>query len=207
MSDPHDAAEIPDDSPGAEDQYEAARRDNLKKIADLGVDPWGRRFDDRQWIGDIRGLSDQIRYRLEDGEETPLPDLSSEPPVNMRQWKAEQGKGEVVGPTVRTAGRIKLLRDTGKLLFIDIEDWTGSIQLFIGKKQVGEENFALAQLFRSRRPHRSGRLVGTHQHGRIDDLRRTPAFSLQVDPSSAWQARRPGRYRTPSTEAVCGPGL
>ncbi len=33
---------------------EAARREKLRKIEALGVDPWGGRFDDYQAIGDIR---------------------------------------------------------------------------------------------------------------------------------------------------------
>jgi lysyl-tRNA synthetase class 2 len=39
------------------------------------------------------------------------------------------------------------MRDTGKLIFLNIRDWTGDIQLFIGKKQVGEQNWSLAQCF------------------------------------------------------------
>ena len=52
-----------------------------------------------------------------------------------------------IGPTVRVAGRIMLARPTGKLIFLNIKDWTGTIQIFIGKKQVGEDDFALAKLF------------------------------------------------------------
>ena len=38
-----------------------------------------------------------------------------------------------------------LSRPTGKLIFLNIRDWTGELQLFIGKKQVGEEDFELAE--------------------------------------------------------------
>ena len=53
----------------------------------------------------------------------------------------------MVGPTVRAAGRIMLQRPTGKLIFLNLRDWTGDIQLFVGKKQVGETDFELAGLF------------------------------------------------------------
>lgn len=46
----------------------------------------------------------------------------------------------------RTAGRITALRDTGKVIFIDLQDKTAKIQLFVGKKQVGDENWSIVQL-------------------------------------------------------------
>lgn len=117
----------------------------MRAITEMGVDPWGQRLDGRDWISAIRNRLEEVKYELESGEEVALPPLDDD--LNMRQWKADQGKGELKGPTVRAAGRIMLLRDTGKLLFVDIEDWTGRIQLFIGKKQVGDENFSLASHF------------------------------------------------------------
>lgn len=126
--------------------HEASRRAKLKKITELGHDPWGGRFDGRDWIGDIRARCDEVRYRLESGQELPLPDGSSEG-FDLRAWKSEQGRGELIGPKVRAAGRIVLVRDKGKLLFLDVRDWTGDIQLFVGKKQVGEDDFALAGQF------------------------------------------------------------
>ena len=38
-----------------------------------------------------------------------------------------------------------LQRKKGKLIFLDIRDWTGQIQLFVGRGQVGEDNWALAE--------------------------------------------------------------
>ncbi|MGN6133542.1 MAG: lysine--tRNA ligase, partial [Aureliella sp.] len=61
--------------------------------------------------------------------------------------KAEQGAGEEIGPRVRVAGRIVLMRPTGKLIFINLRDWSGDIQVFIGKAQVGEGDFELASNF------------------------------------------------------------
>ena len=65
---------------------------------------------------------------------------SSSPPAAAPGKPPEQH-----GPEVRAAGRIVLQRRAGKLIFIDIRDWSGKIQLLIGQRQVGEQNWALAQ--------------------------------------------------------------
>ena len=122
---------------------EAARRQKLQRLVELGIDPFGHRFDDRQWIGSIREQLGQIKFHAESGETRDLPDpLDS---ATFRQWLSDQGAGELRGPKVRAAGRIMLHRDKGKLRFIDIEDWTGRIQLFIGRGQVGDENWAILE--------------------------------------------------------------
>jgi len=126
--------------------HESSRRHKLEQIAALGVDPWGGRFDGRQWIGDLRARAGEVCYRLETGAEVPLPDMQAEG-FDFRAWKSQQGAGEMVGPKVRAAGRIMLQRPTGKLVFLNLRDWTGDIQIFVGKKQVGEAGFALAGLF------------------------------------------------------------
>ena len=102
---------------------EDARREKLRKIRELGHDPWGQRFDAHQPIGQIRARESEIVV---------------EPPA------AEQRDPVQHGPQVRAAGRIVLQRRTGKLIFIQIRDWTGEIQLFVGRNQVGEEGWALA---------------------------------------------------------------
>jgi lysyl-tRNA synthetase class 2 len=108
------------------DALEAARREKLRKIVALGIDPWGGRFDDHRPIAEIRARESEI--------------VTS--PLEPGQRHAEQK-----GPRVRAAGRLVLMRDTGKLIFADIRDWSGQIQLYIGKKQVGDQNWELAQCF------------------------------------------------------------
>ncbi len=117
-----------DESGGGGDSLEAARREKLKKIKELGVDPWGGRFDDHLPIGEIRAREDEIEVEPTGDCET------GRPPVQH-------------GPKVRAAGRIMLQRRAGKLIFADIRDWSGQVQLFIGKKQVGEEKWELARCF------------------------------------------------------------
>lgn len=152
-----------------EPQYlEAARRNKMKRIEELGIDPWGSRFDDREWIGTIRGRTGEIKWKLEDGRFVDLPSFDQEG-FDFRAWLAEQGKGELVGPKVRAAGRIILHRDKGKLHFIDIQDWTGKVQLFVGRGQVGEENWKLIECLDL------GDLIGVD-----GELRRTKTGELSI---------------------------
>ena len=127
----------------------AARREKKRQIEERGIDPWGSRFDDRILIGDIRSRLNEVKFQKEDGTVIDLPELHEDPEqrINMRQWRSDNGPGTEIGPQVRAAGRIMLQRDKGKLRFIDIQDWTGKIQLFVGQKQVGESDFELAGLF------------------------------------------------------------
>ncbi len=133
--------------PAAPGIHETSRREKLRKIAELGRDPWGSRFDDRAAIGEIRSRADEIHFQPASGEPFALPLMADGSPPDFRAWLNEQGAGQLVGPQVRAAGRIVLQRKAGKLRFIDIQDWTGRIQLFIGKQQVGESDFELAGQF------------------------------------------------------------
>jgi lysyl-tRNA synthetase class 2 len=118
---------------------EAARREKLRKIKELGVDPWGSRFDQHQSIASIRELQDQIITE----ELPPTTSATSPSPPNPNPQPHTQQKG----PKVRAAGRIILQRKKGKLIFLDLWDWTGKIQVLVGANQVGETNWELAQCF------------------------------------------------------------
>ena len=143
--------------------FEEARRRKLQRLHEIGQDPWGQRFDDRAYVRDIRARLSEIRFRTAAGElvappqieavETPDPKTGrlttnwvvGAEQTPFRDWVGSLGAGEFVGPHVRAAGRVVLHRDKGKLQFIDIQDWTGRIQLFVGKQQVGDENWELLQ--------------------------------------------------------------
>ena len=98
------------------DTLEAARLEKLRRIEALGLDPWGQRFDDHLAIAAAR--------------EIPLPE------------KVE-GADEPPRPSVRIAGRIVLKRGQGKVAFLQVRDWTGTIQVMIGKNQVGDDGWAI----------------------------------------------------------------
>jgi lysyl-tRNA synthetase class 2 len=108
---------MPDES---RESLEDVRLEKLRKIAELGLDPWGQRFDGHRAIGDVRASA------------PPKPD--------------EPGKEQPPGPMVRVAGRIMLRRGQGKVNFLQIGDWSGRIQIMVGQKQVGELGWKLADL-------------------------------------------------------------
>jgi lysyl-tRNA synthetase class 2 len=103
------------------ESLEAVRLEKLQRIKAMGLDPWGQRFDGHQAIAVVRGL--------------PVP-----API-------EGATDQQSGPTVRVAGRIVLRRVQGKVVFLQLRDWTDRIQIFIGKKQVGDAAWSLAEQF------------------------------------------------------------
>ena len=111
-----DAPQGPSMSEETPDSLEAARLEKLRRIEALGIDPWGQRFDDHKAVDLVRAI--------------PLPEQA-------------EGAEEPPRPTVRIAGRIVLRRGQGKVSFLQVRDWTGTIQVMIGKNQVGEAGWAL----------------------------------------------------------------
>lgn len=60
-------------------------------------------------------------------------------PAALREGFAE-------GMEVRVAGRITALRDMGKSHFLDLSDLNGRIQIFVNRKEIGEEPWAAYKL-------------------------------------------------------------
>ena len=123
----------------------AARRNKLQRLAEAGIDPWGSRFDDRHPIGELRERCGEVYLQTAAGERIDLPAELGNEGFDFRHWLRDAGEGELVGPRVRAAGRVVLHRDKGKLQFIDIRDSSGQIQIMVGKKQVGEDNWLIAE--------------------------------------------------------------
>jgi len=93
------------------DKFEQQRQQKLSAIRELGIDPYGGKYDGAE-------CADDIRRRFKDGDET-------------------QQAG--------CAGRIVLLRNIGKLIFMTVRDWSGTIQVGLSKKLLGQQ-WALAEL-------------------------------------------------------------
>ena len=92
-------------------QFEQQRQEKLTRIKELGVEPYGGRYEDAECACAIKG-------RFKDGDEL---------------------------QKARCAGRIVLLRDIGKLIFITLRDWSGTIQVGLSKELLGSQ-WSLAKL-------------------------------------------------------------
>lgn len=91
--------------PESGDKFEQQRLEKLNRLVELGIDPYGERFDDTELSADI------VERFIDDKE----------------------------GQTARAAGRIVLLRDIGKLIFITLRDSSGKIQLGLSKKMLADQ--------------------------------------------------------------------
>jgi lysyl-tRNA synthetase class 2 len=96
-----------------QDRFERQRQEKLDRIKELGIEPYGGRYEGAELAEDIKR-----RPCLREVE-------------NGGIIEGEEGKA-------KCAGRIVLLRDIGKLIFITLRDWSGTIQVGLSKKLLGE---------------------------------------------------------------------
>lgn len=97
---------------------EQVRFDKLAKYKELGVDPFGKKY---EW-------TDQIR--------------------DLRKQYGEMTAEELAEKNVRcnVAGRLMAIRRMGKASFVNIKDEYGSIQAWIGINVIGEHDYAVFKL-------------------------------------------------------------
>ena len=96
-------------------EQEIVRRDKLPRFKELGIDPFGQRFDRTDFALNIKE-----KYK----------DIEHDELVNMD-----------IECTV--AGRIMFIRKMGKASFISIKDKTGNIQIYISINDIGEDMYNL----------------------------------------------------------------
>ena len=73
-----------------------ARREKLRQIEAMGIDPYGSRFDDRTLIGDCHQKASEIQFKTASGDLLDLPDFDA-PELDYRQWKSDNGPGDEIG--------------------------------------------------------------------------------------------------------------
>lgn len=96
-------------------EQELVRREKASKLKELGIDPFGDRYDRTALAGELKE-----KYEGKTHEE-----LENE---NI---------------LVKVAGRIMFIRKMGKASFFTIQDKSGKIQIYISINDIGEESYAL----------------------------------------------------------------
>jgi lysyl-tRNA synthetase, class II len=111
--------------PGLHEQ-EQQRRHNREVVRGLGLQPYGVRTEGVMEVGQARGLFSE----------------SANDEFNARGKEPGFVDGR---PRARVAGRVVLLRDSGKLLWMQLRDRTGDVQIAVSQRDVSEQQFALAK--------------------------------------------------------------
>ncbi|MGH7244880.1 MAG: lysine--tRNA ligase [Phycisphaerales bacterium] len=106
---------------------EQQRRTNRDEVRKLGMNPYGMRADGLLTLAEARATYDEAAS-------TEFNAKGKEPGYQDKR------------PRVNIAGRIMLLRDNGKLLWINLRDATGDLQVAISQKDCAEPGFKLAKL-------------------------------------------------------------
>ena len=96
-------------------EQELVRREKAEKLKELGMDPFGQRYDRKDFAKDIKD-----KYK-----------------------DVEHDAFETMNDTAKVAGRIMFIRKMGKASFFTIQDKTGSIQIYISINDVGEDTYEL----------------------------------------------------------------
>jgi len=96
-------------------EQELVRREKSEKLRELGLDPFGQRYDRKDFAKDLKE-----KYG----------DVDHDAFENMED-------------TAKVAGRIMFIRKMGKASFFTIQDKTGLIQIYISINDIGEDNYNL----------------------------------------------------------------
>ena len=96
-------------------EQEVVRRGKKDKIAELGLDPFGHRYDRTSFASELKE-----KYK-----------------------DVEHDEFENINDEVSVAGRIMFIRKMGKASFFSLKDKTGSIQIYISINDIGEDSYNL----------------------------------------------------------------
>ena len=119
--------DLPSQPGPAEHDQEAARARNLALARGLGLSPYGTREDNLLPIAHARAAYD--------------PDADAE-----QQAGAKGAQPVDRRPRVRIAGRVVLHRDTGKLVWMNLRDESGDMQVAVSQRDCAAPGFDLAKI-------------------------------------------------------------
>ena len=116
---------------------ELARRAKLDKYKELGIDPFGQAFEQKDHSQEVKCLAEK---EINDFKENNK-DLSEEELKEKLHAYLEEKNIKA-----KVAGRIMFIRKMGKASFFSIQDKQGKIQIYIKRDVVGEENYDLFKM-------------------------------------------------------------
>ena len=96
-------------------EQEVVRREKAERLRELGLDPFGHRYDRDSFAKDIK----------------------------EKYANVDHDAFENMNDTARVVGRIMFIRKMGKASFFTIQDKTGTIQVYISINDIGEDNYNL----------------------------------------------------------------
>ncbi len=96
-------------------EQELVRREKCEKLRELGLDPFGQKFDRKDFAKDLKDKYEEV----------------------------EHDAFENMEDTATVAGRIMFIRKMGKASFFTIKDRSGSIQVYISINDIGEDAYNL----------------------------------------------------------------
>jgi lysyl-tRNA synthetase class 2 len=96
-------------------EQELVRREKVEKLRELGLDPFGQKYEREDFAQDIKD----------------------------KYCTVEHDEFENMTDTAKVAGRIMFIRKMGKASFFTIKDKTGFIQIYISINDIGEDNYNL----------------------------------------------------------------
>ena len=96
-------------------EQELVRREKSEKLRELGLDPFGHRYDREDFANDIKEKYENV----------------------------DHDAFENMDDTAKVAGRIMFIRKMGKASFFTIKDKSGTIQIYISINDIGEDAYNL----------------------------------------------------------------
>ena len=96
-------------------EQELVRREKSEKLRELGLDPFGHRYDREDFANDIKEKYENV----------------------------DHDAFEKMDDTAKVAGRIMFIRKMGKASFFTIKDKSGTIQIYISINDIGEDAYNL----------------------------------------------------------------
>jgi lysyl-tRNA synthetase class 2 len=125
---PENPASTPEQGMGLH-KLEAQRRENRAGAAAIGAQPYGVRRDGLVTLEQAKRMHDP-------GADAEVAAAGKAPPAGFVDRR----------PLVRVTGRVMLCRDNGKLIWFNLRDHTGDLQVAVSAKDADERSFKLAKL-------------------------------------------------------------